>query len=92
MSNARWHSPTVRMAWCTRPPPRRVWATANPFPVLAEQRVDGQADMVVVHEGVAAVGRALATEADVADDVEPGRVGRHEEHRHARLRRARQGR
>ena len=24
--------PTVRMAWCTRPPPRRVWATPNAPP------------------------------------------------------------
>ena len=32
MSKARWHLPTTRMAWCTRPPPSRDWATLKPSP------------------------------------------------------------
>ena len=32
MSKAFWATPTVRMPWCTRPPPSRVWAILKPLP------------------------------------------------------------
>ena len=32
MSKARRHTPTVRIAWCTRPPPSRACATLKPCP------------------------------------------------------------
>ena len=32
MSIARWHIPTVRIAWWMRPPPRRVCAITNAWP------------------------------------------------------------
>jgi hypothetical protein len=31
-SNTFWATPTVRIAWWMRPPPRRVWATAKACP------------------------------------------------------------
>ena len=54
--------------------------------LTAEQRVLGHPHVVVVDERVRALVHRLAAEADVAHDVHAGRVGRHEEHRHALVR------
>ena len=52
------------------------------LPLAAEQRLFGNPDVLVVDEGVRALVDALAVEADVAHDVDAGRVRRHQEHRH----------
>ena len=40
-SRARWQAATVRMAWCTRPPPSRVWAMAKAWPSPPRRFSDG---------------------------------------------------
>ena len=47
----------------------------------AEQVVGGHPYVVVVDEGVHTLVLVLPTEAYIADDLDSGRVGRHQEHR-----------
>ncbi len=76
MSSAFWARPIVRIAWWMRPPPRRVWAMANAWPSPPSRASAGHAHVLVVDERVGALVQRLAAEADVADDVDAGRVGR----------------
>ena len=57
------------------------------LPLAAEQRLGRHPDVLVVDERVAALAARLAAEADVAHDVHPRGVGRHQEHRHPLVRR-----
>jgi hypothetical protein len=50
--------------------------------LAAQQRLLGDPHVLVVDQRVGALVQRLAVEADVAHDVDAGRVRRHEEHRH----------
>ena len=90
MSNARCDTPSQRMQWWMRPGPSRCWAIRKPSPSLPSSCVGGDADVLVVDLGVAAVaaevlGRVLHRR-DVADDVHARRVDVDDDHRGALVR------
>ena len=60
MSKARWHVPTVRMAWWMRPPPRRGLRDHERLALAAEQVLGGHAHVVVPDVRVRALALALS--------------------------------
>ena len=58
----------------------------EPLAPLAEQVVGGDPDVVVANVRVSGDAPVAAVQADVADDLDARRVGRHDEHRHAPVR------
>ena len=66
-----------------RPPPRRVWGDGEGRALIAEEMIGRHPDIVVAQVPVARLRLGLGAETDVADDLDAGGIGRHDEHRHA---------
>jgi hypothetical protein len=74
-SSASSHWPMVRMQWCTRPGPSRACASAKPSP--GAEQVDAGTRTSRNTSSQCPSGLVLH-DRDVAHDLQPGRVHRHE--------------